>query len=490
MKILFLWLICLLLLVVPIAAQDNSAEPIRVGTLITGRIDDNTSRIVYSMNGSRGAVVRLRLNATSGDLDPVLTMFDPDGRVIFRRDDNESSRNVDIQLTFQENGTYLLVVGRFAYALGTTSGDYELAIERVGVSSEEGSTLQYGIPVTNTISHTQAQIFFTFEAQAGDIINVSMVRSSGTLDPYIQVVDSERFLVAENDDVNGNTRNSSIQSLLIEESGTYIIVATRYGQAAGNSVGSFVLVVEESRNSGLGNNQQAPEVIVMNQTVDGELSEDNYERYYTFEGQRNQIISIVMERTAFAGQLDGYLILTNAGFSPLIEIDDFGESRNPRLENYRLPADGLYHIIVTRFGRANGETFGAYRLTLLNEGFAFDGISPDVPQLLYGTTVEDTINDADPDSLFVFWGTEGEKIIIAMDAAANGNLDPVLELLDINLDRMLRDDDSGFDNNARLEWTLTYTGVYFIRATRYSGSSGNNNTTGSYRLVLTRVLGD
>ena len=488
MKIYFLWLLCLLMLAVPSAAQDNDAESIRVGTLITGRIDDNSPRIVYSMNGSRGTIIRLRLSAVSGELDPVLTMFDPEGRVIFRRDDYDGSRNVEVQVTFQENGSYLLVVGRFAYGLGTTSGDFELAIERVGISSEEGSTLQYGVAVTNTISNTQPQIFFTFDAQEGDIINLSMVRSSGTLDPYLQVVDSERFLVAENDDLTGNTKNAAIQNLLIEATGTYIVVATRYGQAAGNSVGSFVLTVEESSNSGLGNSQQAPQLIVLGQTVEGELSEDRYEQYYTFEGLRDQIISIIMERTVFAGQLDAYLILTNSGFVPLIEVDDFDGSQNPRIVNFRLPADGIYHIIATRFGRANGDTFGAYRLTLLNEGSAFDGIALEVPRLPYGTTVEDLITNDDPASLFAFWGTEGEQVIIAMDAAASGNLDPVLELLDSNAIRMLRDDDSGFENNARIEFTLSYTGVYFIRATRYEGSGSDSNTTGSYRLTLARVL--
>lgn len=490
MKTPFLWLIFLLLLTVPLVAQDNNAEAIRVGTLITGRIDENTPRIVYTMNGSRGAIVRLRLNATSGDLDPVLTLFDPEGRVIFRRDDHAGSFNVDTQVTFQENGLYLLVVGRFAYALGTSSGDYELSIERVGISSEEGSTLQYGIPVTNTISNTQPQVFFTFEAQAGDIVNVSMIRSSGTLDPYVQVVDSERFLIAENDDMNGSTHNASVQGWLIEETGTYIVVATRYGQAAGNSVGSFVLLVEEARNSGLGNSQQAPQVIAMNQTLAGELTPGRYERYYVFEGQHDQIISITMERMAFAGQLDGYLILTNAGFLPLIEVDDSAGSSNPRISKFRLPADGIYHIIVTRFGRAAGDTYGEYRLSLVSDGFAFDGIAPEVPRLPYGTSLEDTISNDDPESLFVFWGTEGDKVIIAMDAAASGNLDPVLELLDANAIRMLRDDDSGFEGNARFEVTLDYTGVYFIRATRYEGSGNNNNTTGTYRLTLARVPRD
>lgn len=469
-------------LALPIAAQE-SAQTIEVGTLVEGRIDNTNPSDVYSIDGTRGAVLRLSLIPASGNLDPVLTLFDPNGILLFRRDDHAGTLGIETTITFHENGTYLLVVGRFGYALGTSSGDYELTIERVGVSSDEGSTLLYGVPVTGTISNTQPQIFFTFQANHGDIISISMIRSSGTLDPYLQVVDSERFLLAENDDANGNTRNAQINNLLIETTGTYIVVATRYGQAAGDSVGSFVLTVAEGENSGLGNSSQAPVPIVFNETIEDTLSAERYERFYSFQGQRDQLVTITMERTVFAGQLDSLLILANAGFAPLIENDDSNGGSNSRIVNYRLPADGLYHIIATRFGRAEGTTFGTYRLTLTDEGFAFDGVNEGIPRLLYGTSVDDAISDADPDSLFVFWGEEGDRVLIAMDRT-DGNLDSVLELLDAEQFRMLRDDDGGAEQNARIEHTLTYTGIYYIRAMRYTGSDGDNNTAGSYRLTL------
>lgn len=475
-------LICIL--TVPLQAQDESdSESIAVGTQLDGRIDDANPRVTYSINGARGTIVRIRLSAINGDLDPVLLIFDPSQNLLINRDDSEGSRDIDLTLTFQENGTYLIVAGRFGHSIGTTSGDFELAIERIGVSSDEGSSLQYGIPITNIITNTQAQLFFTFEANQGDIINISMVRSSGTLDPYIQLLDPDRFLIAENDDATGTTFNARIQTFVIDRPGTYIIVATRYGQ---DSAGSFVLTVEEASNSGLGNSRFAPAGIAFDQTITAELTENRYERFYVFEGLRDQIISISMERTGFAGQLDSYLVLTNAGFQPLIENDDTAESSSSLIEDYRLPADGLYYIIATRFERAEGTTFGEYNLTLTDEGSAFAGVPPEIPRLLYGTTLEDSISTDDSESLFVFWGTEGERVIIAMDRIT-GNLDAVLELLDAQQVRMLRDDDSGFENNARLDTVLTYTGLHFIRATRYDGNSDNTNTTGDYRLNLSRI---
>jgi hypothetical protein len=485
-QVLVLLLLAFLLLA-PAKAQQGIAQSIEVGTLVEGRIDNNTPRTVYSINGTRGAVMTLRLNPTSGNLDPVLSMFDPNGNLLFRRDDHAGTLGIQITITFENNGVYLLVVGRFGYELGTSSGDYELTIERVGVSSQEGSTLLYGVPVMGTISNTQPQVFFTFEANEGDILTISMIRSSGSLDPVLQIVDSERFLLAENDDANGSTENAQIEGLLIRETGTYIVVASRYGHAAGESVGSFVITLGESANSGIGNSSQAPVSIILNQTIEDELTDARYERYYSFEGQRDQLVTITMERTVFAGQLDSLLILTNAAFEPLTENDDSNGGSNSRIVMYRLPANGLYHIIATRFGRAEGETFGSYRLSLVDEGLAFEGVHEGIPRLLYGTTVDDAINDADPDSIFAFWGEEGDRVIIAMDRT-DGDLDSVLELLDESQIRMLRDDDGGGVNqNARLETTLSYTGVHFIRAMRYTGGDGNSNTAGTYRLSLTKV---
>lgn len=488
MKIWRLLALLVLLFAITVSAQDDTtnADNINVGTLISGTIDDAMPRQVYSLDGTRGAIVRITLTTTSGNLDPVLTIFNSEGTLILRRDDGAGSLDVQATITFQNTGTYTLVVGRFGYALGTTSGTFDLSLERVGVSSQEGSALQYGIPITNTITNTQPRLFFTFDATEGDVLTISMIRSSGTLDPYIQVLDADRFLVTENDDADGTTRNARIDNLVVEQTGTYIIVATRYGEASGDSAGSFVLTVGEAGTSGVSNTGLVLRSIVFNQAIDDSLTDSTYERYYSFEGQRDQIITITMDRAAFEGQLDAYLILTDATFTVLAENDDSRGGSNAQIQDFRLPATGVYNIIATRFERAEGTTFGDYTLTLTDEGDAFGDIPEEVPRLLYGTTVNDSITADDTESLFVFWGIDGERVIIAMDVT-EGDLDPVLELLDASEIRMLRDDDGGFNNNARIDTVLTYTGVHIIRATRYDGTGDGTDTTGDYRLTLTRI---
>lgn len=477
-----------LIWMVAAAAQEAAAIPLQPGVLVTGTIDDATPRAVYALDGSRGEVLQFQVTALNGDLDPVLSVFDGAGQLVFSRDDTQGSRDVSATLTVESTAQYTVVITRFGQGLGTTAGEYELAVERVGVRSTQGTTLQYGIPVINTITNSQPQVYYTFRANAGDIINVEMVRSSGTLDPYLQVVNRERLLVAENDDIAEEaTRNARVANLVIEQTGTYVVVATRYGGEAGDTVGSFVLVVQEAGNSGLGNSRQVPVALLMNQTVEGELSDAQPQRYYQFQAERDQLVTITMERAAAPGQLDTYLILATSGLQTLVEDDDGGVGQNSRIDRFRIPADGIYTVIATRFESDAGTTTGRYRLQLRDEGNAYDGVPADIPRLLYGTTVQDAITDADPESLYAFWGTEGETIAIAMNRA-DGTLNAVLEVLDAEQVRLLSDDDSGSGVNARIDrYTLPYTGIYYIRATRYTGSALPADTVGAFNLILSLV---
>jgi hypothetical protein len=427
------------------------------------------------------------LQTTAGNLDPVMTVFDDTGTILFNRDDRGGSRDVEIMMTIPTTTRFYVVIGRFGYSQGSTRGDFEMLLERVGVISEQGTNLLYNIPVIDTISSTQPQIYYTFRAEAGDIVNIEMVRSSGTLDPFLQIVDSNRFVLAENDDApSSGTRNAHIENLIIETTGTYIIVATRYGQAAGESVGSFVLTITESEKSGLANSELTAIPLSYNQTHEDVINADQIARYYVFQAERDDLITITQNQTT--GQLDAFLTLANAGLQPLITDDDSGGGRNARIEKYRIPADGAYYIIAGRIDGATGTSTGNYRLQLVYEGSAFEGISADIVRLDFGSTTQADITLDNGATLFAFYGQKDEQVTIAM-YRATGDLDSVVELLDSNQNLLASDDDSAGGQNARIQnYRLPATGLYYIRATRYQGSEGIPNTTGSYNLILSRGL--
>ena len=104
---------------------------------------------------------------------------------------------------------------------------------------------------------------------------------------------------------------------------------------------------------------------------------------------------------------------------------------------YVLPADGVYLIVATREGQAQGTTAGSFLLEL-SAGEAFAPLLPadyaNLPLLAYGDTVEGEISDAKFMDVYVFLGQEGDPITVELKSldtgAAVSALDPMLILLD------------------------------------------------------------
>jgi hypothetical protein len=481
----------IMLISMPLSAQDTGEDEgdgtITFEGVIEGVITASAPRAAYFFDGLRGEVVAIRLESTSGDLDPVLLVVNESGAVVTSRDDSLGNRDIRIDaLTIPRSGRYYVIVGRFGFELGSTAGDYALAIERIGVSGESGSALRYGDSVINNINNMQPQAYYSFQAAEGDIIDVLMERNSGNLDPYLQIVNERSEVIADNDDELGsNSLDAAIQGLIIEESGTYIVVASRYGEAAGTSSGLFILTLREAENSGLGNAVQTALALEYGTPAEGEITNQNFLKYYRFEARQDDIISIRMSRTS--NTLDAYLALTDANLIELINNDDSAGSQNAAIENYRIPQDGIYYVLATRLDREAGTTSGGFRLELQGLGNAFDGVPEGMLRIAYGSTTAGRIDGLNTEWTYAFFGQEGDAITLSVNRT-DGNLDPVMALLDAEQNQLVADDDSGEGQNSRIaRYELPRRGIYYVRVNRFSGLDGDPNTEGGFILVLARI---
>jgi hypothetical protein len=365
-------LLALFLFPMMVFAQEVTPEPIEgtligYGQLVQGTLNFETPRIVYAFEGLRGEVINVDVEVLRGDLDPVVTLVDETGALLASRDDggftrvSSNSRNVHLEaVRIPRSDRYYLVVGRFGYSLGSTAGDFTLRVERIGVSSASGSALRYGDSVSNTITDENPAVYYTFEGRRGDIISVQMLAISGNLDAFVQVVNSASIVIAENDDALG--LNAAINGLVIREDGTYVIIATRFGQGAGRSSGSFVLTLESAAQSGLGRRIDAALPLAYGDSVEGELTADAFTQFYTFDGQPNDVITIRMDRAS--GNLDPLIALLDPQGNEIVSDDDSGEGQNSLISGFRLPAAGRYTLVATRFDRQAGTTTGRYTLSL------------------------------------------------------------------------------------------------------------------------------
>jgi hypothetical protein len=107
-------------------------------------------------------------------------------------------------------------------------------------------TIQPNAPVDGAINSQNRFDVYAFDGVAGDVVNIAMNSTSGSLDPTLYLVSPSGLLVASNDDaVAGENINSLIANFGLPEDGRYIIIATHYGGPYGGTAGTYRLTLTQ-----------------------------------------------------------------------------------------------------------------------------------------------------------------------------------------------------------------------------------------------------
>lgn len=234
-----------------------------------------------------------------------------------------------------------------------------------------------------------------------------------------------------------------------------------------------------------------PQAIAYGDVATGSISNVQPERIFTFAGNRGDVITIRLERQS--GDLDTVLALLDSAGHELAMNDDAPGPvpSDSRIEQFRLPASGVYTIVATRFQRSAGTTSGEFMLTLRRIEMPVGAtLTPVGPQrITYGQTVVGVINDSSPVVAYAFSGQQGEVVRISL-ARLNpaDSLDPYLRLMDVAGHELAANDDAPSPadpttTNAQISgFRLPASGEYVILATRFQQAQGT--TSGTYVLTL------
>jgi hypothetical protein len=93
---------------------------IAYGQLITGAITVTAQIDKYTFTGTANDVIFIKVVKTSGDLDPQIKLYTPDGK--------EASGFGDLDITLEVDGEYVIVINDYS---GTNTGDYSLNLQKV-----------------------------------------------------------------------------------------------------------------------------------------------------------------------------------------------------------------------------------------------------------------------------------------------------------------------------------------------------------------------
>lgn len=109
--------------------QDGTVEVFYEASII-GTIDDNVPFQTYTFEGEAGDFITIRMDATSGDLDALLTLFQDDKQIAFDDDGGEGTNAAIVSFRLPEDGEYRIEASRWNRFEGETSGSYELTLEQ------------------------------------------------------------------------------------------------------------------------------------------------------------------------------------------------------------------------------------------------------------------------------------------------------------------------------------------------------------------------
>ena len=233
--------------------------------------------------------------------------------------------------------------------------------------------------------------------------------------------------------------------------------------------------------------------IAMNSEVSGTLSRNDARltdgsvyQAWTFYGSQGQMVQIDVMSDAF----DAFCILQGPAGNEIARDDDSGEGLNARL-SVALPVSGQYRVIANTYAR---NQYGRYRVRLTAGAAPGPVTQPTITaapgvtagtmgQILRGQTVQGQLTAGDArlaDNTYfqawTFYGQAGEAVTLDVASTA---FDAYAVIQDMNGHVLARDDDSGGNLNARITFTLPYTGNY-----RMIANTLRVGATGPYTLTV------
>jgi hypothetical protein len=482
----------------PVDTSTLGDDVLLYGQSKTGNISNSSPTERYRFEGEAGDTVTLTMAVTGGDLDSYLLLVDSSGATL-AEDDNSGPGELDagLSLTLPTSGQYFVIATRRNQETGLTTGTYALTIEadappRIPTNDQGDLPVDYiGLPqiaygetVTGEISNEAYFNIWVFSGQSGDNIVASMQADESNLDPLLILLDEDRIPLAEHDDIVQGVQRDSLLEFTLPEDGYYAIVATRFDQATGNSVGNYELSLTlegaAPDNSGLPLTERLRAIeLTAGETPTGEFVPLRMAQVYTFPAAEDQIIDFAV--TTDSGD-NATLILTDSNLQPVADSD------NGILLAINAPANDDYFVFVLPERGPTANVEDGYVVALNLEVSGSEGgvvVSGEPISIAYGSAVEGQITNVLSAQQYTFVGRNGDVVEITMEAEGQPVVDTLLQLADADGEVIAENDDiePGVVRDSRIRTTLPADGEYTIIATRYEGTDVDP-TVGRYRLSL------
>ena len=230
---------------------DNPTGPVGLlfGQTQTGTLSSTAGSNTYSFSANATDAVDFTLVTTSGSLVPKIRIYTPTGTLL---SSNYSGSPYGCGgSTLELNTVSLPTTGIYTALIGdcsdTLTGTYTIYSQRTN-NPAGAANLPFGLTQTGLLGSTAASNTYTFSANASDVLDFTMVTTSGSLVPKIRLYNPIGTLLSSNYSgspygCGGSTLE--LNTVTLPTTGTYTLLV---GDCSDTLTGNYAIYAQRTNN--------------------------------------------------------------------------------------------------------------------------------------------------------------------------------------------------------------------------------------------------
>lgn len=439
----------------------------------TSAFSRKDERHVYTFTGDEGQFANVRVDLLDGEADPLVALYDPDGRVIAADDNSGGDLSALLQnILLTRTGEYSIQVGnegeRGEYRLSLSLAPGRLALTPVIPLPTATATATFTpapqpdrlvdhLPTPGRIARPGGFARYPIFVEAGQIFTVGVSPVAGADLPLrVELYNplGELMQVADSNQSNA-AGDALLPAMRAAETGVHVALV----QAIEAQTGDFVIAY------GLGNSRE--NILRGVADVDGlylgEVTRRGLRDLWTVYLHEGDLITATADPQD--PNFDPVLELVTADGDILALDDNSGGGRTPVIASVRAPFTGAYTLRVTG---AHAASSGVYTL-IWRQISAAPTATPAAATIRLLTA--DAIMPRQQYLEYAFQAQRGQRVLIQTQAL-EGSLDLVAALLDANGTVLVQADDNGESLSPVIEAIIPNDGTYLLRLNAYGETEG------------------
>jgi len=312
-------------------------------------------------------------------------------------------------------------------------------------AQQNAQELRFGSVVSGNLRSGE-EIWYSIRATENCFITVE---TSGDTDTYLEIYDSQRNLLLEDDD-GGNDYNARID-ILAQRGSSYLVKLRAYESESGpfRIMSSFTPLTNAVE-------------LRIGSPLSGNLSSGQKQLYSI---RTTQAGLYTVETT---GDTDTYLEAYDSSFSFIASDDDGGEDYNALIGVFA-EANKVYYFILRGY---NSDESGPYGISAsfesVNTGSANNTSRSTAVTINLGEAIPVFFTTSGQTRWFVYQTSRAVTFVVQ----TRGNMDTVLCLYDNNGNLLDENDDYSDDSYNALISTRLNAGTYYIEVKTFGGGTG------------------